>query len=96
MAAGELGELVRKQLDQVAKDERELRRLIPWLFHRSGRPIPCATPYDAWRTAARLAGYPGKLMHDFRCTAATRLDSTPAPSRSVAKTLVGHKTKVLR
>jgi hypothetical protein len=72
MAAGELGELVRKQIDQVAKDERELRRLIPWLFHRSGRPIPCATLYDAWRTAARAAGYPDKLMQDFKRIAATR------------------------
>ena len=62
MAAGVLGELVRKQLDQIAKDEYELRRLIPCLFHRSGRPIPYATLYDAWRTAARSAGYPDKLM----------------------------------
>jgi integrase len=92
---GELGELVRGQLDRIAKDEHELRRLIPCLFHRGGRPIPYATLHDAWRAAARAAGYPGKLMHDLRRTAATRLDSTPAISRSVAMTLLGHKTDVM-
>ncbi len=90
-----LGELVHRQLDQIAKDERDLRRLIPWLFHRSGKPIPYATLYDAWRTAARAAGYPGKLMYDFRRTAATRLDSTPAISRSVAMMLPGYRTDIM-
>jgi hypothetical protein len=55
---GELGDLVRLQLEQIVRDERKLRRLIPWLFHRDGGPIPYATLYDAWRDAARAAGYP--------------------------------------
>jgi integrase len=92
---GELGELVHVQLDQIMRDERKLRRLIPWLFHRDGKPIPYGTLYDAWRAAARAAGYPGKLMHDFRRTAATRLDSAPGISRSVAMTLLGHKTDIM-
>jgi integrase len=92
---GELGDLVRRQLAQIVRDERSQRRVIPWLFHRDGRPIPYATLYDAWREAARAAGYPSKLMHDFRRTAATRLDSTPAISRSVAMTLLGHKTDIM-
>ena len=46
--------------------------------------------------AAEAAGFPGKLvMHDFRRTAATRLDSAPAISRSVAMTILGHKTDIL-
>jgi len=92
---GELSELVRRQLETTARDEGNLRRLIPWLFHREGRAIPSATLYDAWRVAAKAAGYPGKLMHDFRRTAATRLDSTPGISRSVAMTLLGHKTDIM-
>ncbi|MGC1812500.1 MAG: tyrosine-type recombinase/integrase [Candidatus Binataceae bacterium] len=92
---GELGELVRGQLELIARDEHKLRRLIPWLFHRDGRPIPYGTLYDAWREAAKAAGYPGKLMHDFRRTAATRLDSAPGISRSVAMTLLGHKTDIM-
>jgi integrase len=92
---GELGDLVLGQLERIARDECKLRRLIPWLFHRNGRSIPYATLYDAWREAARAAGYPGKLMHDLRRTAATRLDSTPTISRSVAMTLLGHKTDIM-
>lgn len=92
---GELGDLVRGQLVRIALDERKLRQLIPWLFHRDGRPIPYATLYDAWREAANAAGYPRKLMHDFRRTAATRLDSTPGISRTVAMTLLGHKTDIM-
>ena len=45
--------------------------------------------------AAKAAGFPGKLMHDFRRTAATRLDSTPGISRSVAMTLLGPKTDIM-
>lgn len=92
---GELGDLVRQQLEQIPRDERDTRRVIPWLFHREGRPIPYATLYDAWRSATRAAGYPGKLLHDFRRTAATRLDSTPGISLSVAMTLLGHKTDIM-
>jgi integrase len=93
--SGDLGDLVRIQLAQTAADERRLRRVISWLFHREGQPIPYGTLYDAWREAANAAGYHGKLMHDFRRTAATRLDSTPGISRSVAMTLLGHKTDIM-
>jgi hypothetical protein len=74
---GELGELVCAQLERNALDERNLRRVIPWLFHRDGQPIPYETLRKVWLKATKAAGYPGKLMHDFRRTAATRLDSTP-------------------
>ena len=92
---GELGELVRGQLERIALDERRLRRLIPSLFHHKSRPIPYAALYDAWREAANAAGHPGKLMHDFRRRAATRLDSAPGISCSVAMTLLGHKTDIM-
>jgi len=92
---GELGELVREQLEQIARDERNLRRVIPWLFHRKGKPIPYETLRKVWQKATKAAGYPGKLMHDFRRTAATRLDSTPGISLSVAMTLLGHKTDIM-
>jgi hypothetical protein len=50
---------------------------------------------DAWGKASRAASYPGTLMHDFRRTAAARLDSTPAISHSVAMTLLSHKTDIM-
>jgi integrase len=92
---GDLGELVLAQIDQTVRDERSLRCVIPWLFHRGGKAIPYDTLHDTWREATRAAGYPGKLLHDFRRTAATRLDSTPGISRSVAMALLGHKTDIM-
>jgi integrase len=92
---GELGELVRAQLHQIAQDEHRLRRVIPWLFHHEGKQIPYETLRNNWRRAAATSGYRGKLMHDFRRTAATRMDSTPGISLSVAMTLLGHKTDIM-
>jgi integrase len=93
--SGEMGDLVRVQVAQIALEERKLRRVIAWLFHRDGRPILYGMLYDTWCEAAKAAGFPGKLMHDFRRKAATRLDSTPGSSRSVAMTLLGHKTDIM-
>jgi integrase len=92
---GELGDLVTSQMTEIRSAEHKLRREIRWLFHRDGKLIPYGTLYDAWRAAAKEAGHPGKLMHDFRRTAATRLDSTPGISRTVAMILLGHKTDIM-
>ena len=90
-----MGDLVRGQLSQIHRDELKLRRPIPWLFHHNGKRIPYETLRNNWRRATRAAGYPGKLMHDFRRTAATRMDSTPGISISVAMSLLGHKTDIM-
>lgn len=83
------------QLGEIRTAEHVLRREIRWLFHRDGERIPYGTLYDAWRAAAKEAGYSRKLMHHFRRTAATRLDSTPGISRTVAMTLLGDKTDIM-
>lgn len=57
----ELGELVGKQLERIARDERNLRRVTPWLFHRNGKPIPYETLRKVWQKATKAAAYPGKL-----------------------------------
>ena len=92
---GDMGDLIRGQLAQIQRDEVKLRRPIPWLFHHNGKRIPYETLHNNWRRATRAAGYPGKLMHDFRRTAATRMDSTPGISISVAMSLLGHKTDIM-
>ena len=90
-----MGDLVRAQLAQIQRDELKLGRAIPWLFHHNGKRIPYETLRNNWRRATHAAGYPGKLMHDFRRTAATRMDSTPGISISVAMSLLGHKTDIM-
>lgn len=45
-----------------------------------------------WKTACEKAGYPGKILHDFRRTAVRTLERSGVP-RSTAMAMVGHKTE---
>jgi integrase len=75
-------------------DAREaLRRrgvLCPWVFHRNGRPIKSFA--RAWRTACRLAEYPGRIPHDFRRTAVRNLTRAGVPE-AIAMKITGHKNR---
>ncbi len=69
--------------------------ITPWVFFylkgkRAGRNFK--EYRKAWRTACRLAGVPGRLMHDFRRTAARNLEQAGVP-RTVAMKMMGHKTE---
>jgi integrase len=64
--------------------------ICPWVFHRDGARV--ASFYGAWRTACRLAGVPGKLLHDCRRTAARNLVRAGVPER-VAMQITGHLTR---
>jgi integrase len=46
----------------------------------------------AWRSACRVAGVPGRILHDFRRTAVRNLERAGVP-RSAAMAMVGHKTE---
>jgi integrase len=80
------------QLQRARTDEtqRRLGMVIPYVFHREGRPI--RDFYAAWRTACTAAGLPGRIPHDFRRTAVRNMERRGVP-RSVAMKLVGHKTE---
>jgi integrase len=70
--------------------QRELGAVIPWVFHRRGRPIRDFRA--AWRRACRAAGCPGRIPHDFRRTAVRNLERAGV-SRSAAMKMTGHKTE---
>jgi integrase len=92
---GELKALLAAQVERVDVLQRQLERIIPFLFpHLTGRHrgIRIADFRKAWATACRKAGVPGRLRHDFRRTAVRNMERTGVP-RSVATKLTGHKDR---
>jgi integrase len=96
--------ILQAQIDHTKALEREKKMIIPWLFHRDGKPIK--TFRRSWATACLAVGLGkevrdihGKLIkkktdripHDFRRTAIRNLERAGV-SRSDAMTMVGHKT----
>jgi integrase len=70
--------------------EQETSAVIPWVFHRRGRPI--RTFRRAWLRACAAAGCPGKIVHDFRRTSVRNLGRANITDR-VAMELTGHATR---
>jgi len=70
--------------------ERERGELVPWVFHRAGRPIRDFRV--SWLRACALAGVRGRLVHDLRRTVVRSPERAGVP-RSVAMKLTGHKTE---
>ena len=89
----ELRALLLKQREWVRKLERALGRVIPQVFvHPDGTPIKNFR--YSWQKACRLAGVPGRLVHDFRRTAVRNLERAGVP-RSAAMAVTGHKTETV-
>ena len=66
------------------------RCIIPWVFHRRGKPIKDF--YGAWALACKKAGVPQRIPHDFRRTAVRNLERAGVP-RSVAMKTQGTKPR---
>jgi integrase len=72
--------------------QRQTGQIVPWVFHREGRPLQGFR--RAWKSACRAAGVPGRIPHDLRRTAVRNLERAGV-SRSVAMRMVGHKTQAV-
>lgn len=64
----------------------------PTVFQRDG--VPIRRWRKAWGRACRLAGVPGRILHDCRRTAARNLIRAGVPER-IAMALTGHKTRAI-
>jgi integrase len=64
--------------------------ICPFVFHRNGERIGYFR--SAWKNACKAAGCPGALVHDMRRSAVRTFERAGVP-RSVAMSIVGHKTE---
>jgi integrase len=64
--------------------------ICPYVFHRNGAKIVHFRA--AWKNACKTAGCPGALVHDMRRSAVRTFERAGVP-RSVAMSIVGHKTE---
>jgi integrase len=85
-----LEEIIQSQREHTSALEHELGQVIPWVFHRRGKPV--LDFHAAWRRACERARVPGRLVHDLRRTAVRNFERAGVP-RSVAMKLTGHKTE---
>ncbi len=82
--------VLERQRERTLALERATGTIIPWVFHRAGRPIKSFR--RAWLTACTAAGVADRIPHDFRRTAVRNLERAGVP-RSTAMKMVGHKTE---
>lgn len=85
----ELVALFASQRAATRKVEQDQGRIVPWVFHRSGKPIRSLR--GAWIAACKFAGCPNRIPHDLRRTAVRNFDRAGI-SQSVAMQITGHKT----
>ena len=85
----ELQGVLEDQRAHTTAVEKATGQIIPWVFHRQGKPIKFF--YTAWRAACAQAGV-ARIPHDFRRTAVRNLERAGVP-RSAAMAMVGHKTE---
>jgi integrase len=89
-ALPDLGALLTRQRERTAAVEQAEGLIVPYVFHRRGRFI--RNFRRAWMSACKAGGVPGRLVHDFRRTAARNL-SRAGVSERVIMALCGWKTR---
>jgi integrase len=89
-AIKELDDLIEAQWKAKSALETSRRTIIPSVFHRDGEPI--GDFHLVWQRAAKAAGYPHRIPHDFRRTAVRNLVRAGVSEHTAMK-ITGHKTR---
>ena len=74
----------------IHKQLKAADTICRFVFHRNGERIGYFR--TAWKNACKAAGCPGALVHDMRRSAVRTFERAGVP-RSVAMSIVGHKTE---
>jgi integrase len=93
----EVNRMLVAQLERVRTLERQMGRVIPWVFPHLGKRLQGERRrgfWKAWRRACILAGLPGKLKHDLRRSAVRHMVNVGINER-VAMTITGHRTRTV-
>jgi integrase len=85
-----LVQLLHRQRDYTDAVQQAQGVIVPWVFHRDGKPIRDFR--GAWVKAINEAGCPGRIVHDFRRTAARNLSRAGVPENTIMA-LCGWKTR---
>lgn len=85
-----LAEALRAQRVYTDEVQRRIGAVLPWVWHRDDGSRICKID-EAWRAACKRAGYPGRLFHDLRRTAARNLIRAGVPEHW-AMQLCGHRS----
>jgi integrase len=86
----ELRAVLQAQRQYTTDVEQATGQVVPWIFHRNGRPL--VSIRKAWDKACTAAGFPSLIPHDLRRSAVRNLERAGVP-RSTAMQLVGHQTE---
>jgi integrase len=76
----ELREVLERQRQYTDDVERERGQIVPWIFHRNGKPITSFR--KSWDRACTKAGYPGLIPHDMRRSAVRNLERARRAARN--------------
>src|SRR5262245_36705075 len=86
----QLKALIEERHESTRVLERE-GRICPWVFSElDGQML--GEHADAWESARRAAGVPGRLVHDLRRSAARNLIAAGVDEKT-AQTVTGHKSR---